>query len=182
MPDPEVWETFFAPERALDLFGCDRVVGDAVDLGCGYGTFSLPAARRIGGVLHAFDVDPAALAVLRVQAKRSGIGNLQLHERDFIAEGTSLPDGSVDFVMLFNILHGEEPETLLREARRILRPGAVAAVMHWRSDVPTPRGPDLAIRPRPEQVAIWAQAAGLEAGRAAIVIEPFHFGLRLVRR
>ena len=91
-----------------------------------------------------------------------------------------LPDESCDACLLFNILHGPAPEALLREAGRILRPGGRVLVIHWRSDVPTPRGPSLAIRPRPGQVQSWARAAGLQAG-AAIELPPWHFGVALAK-
>ena len=35
--------------------------------------------------------------------------------RDFMSEGSGLEDSSVDFAMLFNILHVEEPTKLLRK-------------------------------------------------------------------
>ena len=63
--------------------------------------------------------------------------------------GTGLPDAGVGYVMLFNILHAEEPQRLLREAYRILMPGGTAAVMHWTRDHPTPRGPSAGHPPKP---------------------------------
>ncbi len=41
---------------ALDLFGLDRGIETLVDFGCGYGTFTLPAAKMISGTLHALDI------------------------------------------------------------------------------------------------------------------------------
>ena len=55
--------------------------------------------------------------------------------------GAGLPGESVDYAMLFNILHAEDPQVLLCEARRILRPAGRVAVMHWNHDPNTPRGP-----------------------------------------
>jgi hypothetical protein len=51
-------------------------------------------------------------------------------------------------------------------------------VIHWRHG-DTPRGPDLAIRPRPEQVASWASAAKLDPIGPAFDLPPWHYGLRL---
>jgi len=42
--------------------------------------------------------------------------------RDFVHEGSGLEDKSVDYAMLFNILHAEKPEELLKETYRILKP------------------------------------------------------------
>jgi hypothetical protein len=34
-----------------------QVKGDAVEFGCGYGTFTIVAAPRIGGIVYALDID-----------------------------------------------------------------------------------------------------------------------------
>ena len=54
--------------------------------------------------------------------------------------------------MLFYILHNENPEILLSEAWRILKPSCKIGIIHWRSDIETPRGPSLSIRPKPEDI------------------------------
>ena len=79
--------------------------------------------------------------------------------------------------MLFNILHAENPVGLLREAFRILRPGGKAGVIHWNYDPSTPRGPDLSIRPRPEQCRAWMREAGCHLTLPFVDLPPFHYGL-----
>jgi len=60
----------------------------------------------------------------------------------------------------------------------VLKPGGVAAVVHWNYDPTTPRGPALEIRPRPEQCIAWGQEAGLTfAGRERFDLKPYHYGL-----
>jgi len=112
------------------------------------------------GTLHAFDIEGEMIEATRARANAAGADNVRFHHRDFMAQGTGLPDASVDYVMVFNILHAEHPVQLLREAWRILRPGGKAGIMHWRYDPTTPRGPSMEIRPRPEQCREWAKAAG----------------------
>jgi SAM-dependent methyltransferase len=58
MPDETYWESFFDTEKILRMFGLEKVSGDIVEFGCGYGTFTLSAARLIGGVVYAFDIEP----------------------------------------------------------------------------------------------------------------------------
>jgi hypothetical protein len=44
MPDEQRWESFFDPHLVLNKLGLDPNCRAAVDLGCGYGTFAIPAA------------------------------------------------------------------------------------------------------------------------------------------
>lgn len=176
MPDDAVWRTFFDAASILTALKLDERVGDAADFGCGYGTFALPAARRIGGTIHGFDIDAAMIAECERRARESGIENVRLYTRDFVHDGAGLADGSVDYVMLFNILHAEEPLVLLREARRILRPGGRVAVIHWNYDETTPRGPSMEIRPRPDDCQGWVEEAGFSMEGDIIDLPPYHYG------
>ena len=81
----------------------------------------------------------------------------------------------VDAVLLFNILHCDEPTRLLRHAAAA---GRDVLAIHWRYDE-TPRGPSLDIRPRPEQIIQWGREAGLEPIGDVIDLPPWHYGLRL---
>ena len=47
MPPIEMWHTFFDPDRILAAMEVTSAVHDAVDFGCGYGTFAIPAAKGI---------------------------------------------------------------------------------------------------------------------------------------
>mgnify|MGYP003411288723 CR=1 FL=1 len=55
-----MWSTFFDPGFVLDQlsFGAPMEV---VEFGCGFGTFTVAAARRTTGPFHALDIDPAML-------------------------------------------------------------------------------------------------------------------------
>lgn len=176
MPEESMWDRFFDPSAALALLGLTPETPSAVDLGCGYGTFTIPAARIISGPVHGFDIEPEMVRATLAKAQGAGLTNVKVYLRDFAVEGTGLPDASVGYVMLFNILHAEEPDLLLREARRILAPGGIAAVMHWVSDRPTPRGPSMEIRPRPEDCRAWMILAGFLTD-APFDLLPHHFGI-----
>jgi SAM-dependent methyltransferase len=176
MPDESMWKQFFDPSDALALLGLTPETSSAVDLGCGYGTFTIPAARLIRGTVHGFDIEPEMIRETAEKAEEAGLTNVELHLRDFAGEGTGLPNASVEYVMLFNILHAEQPDRLLREAHRILAPGGLAAVMHWVRDRPTPRGPSLAIRPTPEACRQRMTQQGLRT-EELIDLPPYHFGL-----
>lgn len=180
MPDEDYWASFFAPEAILDrLLMAPQDDFDLLEFGCGYGTFTLPAAQRTRGRVTALDIEPALVDLVRQRAEHGGLTNVRAAVRDFVDDGTDLPSGSQGHAMIFNLLHIEDPLTLLREAWRTLQPGGIVSVIHWRSDIETPRGPPLAIRPRPEQCAAWLGAAGFGAIRHVDLgsAAPFHFGL-----
>lgn len=180
MPEQAYWESLFDLDVILDGLGVDQRITDVVEVGCGYGTFTLPVAGRIHGTLHAFDIDPAMIEITRARAARAEVKNLSLALRDVVADGFGLPEKSVDAVLLFNILHAENPLNLLRVATNVVRPGGRILAIHWRSDLATPRGPDLSIRPQPEQIADWARSVGLRP-EVSQILPPWHFGLSLVR-
>ena len=93
-------------------------------------------------------------------------------------EGTGLPDKSVDYVMLFNILHLEKPIALLDEAYRILKESGKLGIIHWNYDPKTPRGPSMDIRPKPEQCVKWSESVGFY-GPIQYDLKPYHYGIVL---
>jgi SAM-dependent methyltransferase len=180
MPDEQTWGGFFDPPAVLGKLELTAGVGDVVEFGCGYGTFTIPAARAVTGVVHALDIEPAMIETTRARATEAGLANVMPACRDFMVDGTGLPDGSADYAMVFNILHLRRPLDLLREALRTVTPGGLLGVMHWNYDVATPRGPALTIRPRPEQCRNWAVQVGFEmAVEGVIDLPPHHWGLVL---
>jgi SAM-dependent methyltransferase len=181
MPAQDRWDSFFAVDKILDELLLDSTRHDVLEFGCGYGTFTLPAARRIGGRLIALDLDPAMLEATLSSAKDAGIDNIECHLRDFVAAGSGLADACVDYAMLFNILHLEDPVALLQEVRRNLKQGGLLGIIHWNYDEDTPRGPPMDMRPRPEQCRSWALEAGFSPASEIIDLPPYHYGL-VVRR
>ena len=41
MPDHDWWESFFDPDAVLDALELNQFEGPVVDVGCGYGTFTM---------------------------------------------------------------------------------------------------------------------------------------------
>jgi SAM-dependent methyltransferase len=140
MPPADQWEAFFWPDGILEALGCVRISGDVIEFGCGYGTFTIMAARRVSGIVYATDIDPLMVSATIMRASRAGVRNVVVEHRDFVSEGCGRPDESMGYVMLFNILHIEDPVSLLREAFRVVRVGGIVGVIHWRHDIETPRG------------------------------------------
>ena len=184
MPEEGFWQNFFDPEAMVETLECARRGTEAVaEFGSGYGTFTLAVARRTSGIVHAFDIEPALVALVQRKAREAGLANVRAEVRDFVADGTGLPGESVDHAMIYNLLHLEEPGRLLREAHRILKPHGVISIVHWKYDPSTPRGPSMAIRPRPAQCRGWAEEAGFVFLQDADLSKcaPYHYGLLLAR-
>lgn len=176
MPDVATWEGFFDPAAILRKLEFEPGV-DVVDFGCGYGTFTVAAAGMTSATVHAIDLEPAMVAATAARAASLGLANVRTARRDFDADGSGLPDASAGYAMLFNLLHAANPMPLIREACRVLVPGGRIAVIHWVHDAVTPRGPDVAIRPRPDQCRRWLEDAGCVIRVPFIALPPWHFGV-----
>ena len=182
MPEEAYWESLFDVPLILDRLEIDGRLGDVIELGCGYGTFTIPVAQRIAGRLETFDIDEAMVARTRQRVEAAGVLNTLCAVRDGLVDGFGSPSASKDACLLFNILHGEKPVQLLREAARVVHPGGGVLVIHWRCDITTPRGPNVGIRPPPEQILGWAASTGLfEDHNPIVVLPPWHYGVRLKR-
>lgn len=176
MPDELNWKRFFDVLKILESMEVNNSVEDVAEFGCGYGTFTLPTARIISGKLFAFDIEPDLVQMVMGNAEKSDLTNIVGITRDFVSDGTGLDHCSVDYVMLFNILHAENPLSILKEAERVLRPGGRLGIIHWNYDNSTPRGPPMSIRPRPDQCEEWAKQVGFRLIKLCD-LKPFHYGL-----
>lgn len=179
MPDEACWASFFEPTVAIDRLMGPLVEGNVIEFGCGYGSFTVPVAQRTAGCVTALDIEPEMVDCVRQKAVACSLSNIQAEVRDFVAHGTRVATASQAHAMIFNLLHLEQPVSLLREAYRTLQDGGVLSVIHWRSDIPTPRGPSLAIRPTPGQCRDWMAEAGFRAVESVDLQGccPFHFGM-----
>jgi len=173
MPEQECWESLFNVGLILDKMEINQDINSLVEFGCGYGTFTLLSAERISGNIIAMDIEDQ---MLKIAASRTiSKSNIIFVKRDFIANGTGIPDNSVDYVMLFNILHHIKPLELLNEAYRILKIGGKAGLIHWNYDPTTPRGPSIDIRPKPNKMKKWALEAEFKQYNY-IDLPPYHYG------
>jgi len=174
MPDEPYWESLFDVPLILSRLDIGRF-HDVAELGCGYGTFTIPIAKAISGTVYTFDMEPEMIA--RTKERAAGLPVVCAH-RDVMEAGFGVV---VDSVLLFNILHCDQPIAMLRHAANALRPGGEVLAIHWRYG-DTPRGPSLDIRPRPRQMIEWATNAGLEPLGGVVDLPPWHYGLRLSQR
>lgn len=149
-----------------------------MEFGCGYETFTIPAAQMIQGTVYALDIETKMIEITKAKVNAANQRNVELFERDFTEQGSGLPDSSIDFVMLFNILHADERMEMLVEAWRVLSPNGKLAVIHWNYDASTPRGPSMSVRPRSEECCAWAEQVGfVRSSEGLIDLPPYHNGL-----
>jgi len=176
MPNEEMWKEFFEQKKILKTLGIDKTVRDIVDFGCGYGTFTIPVAQVIKGKVYALDIEPEMVEETKRKSEKRKLGNVETITRDFVSYESGLKNKSVDYVMLFNILHLDNPENLLREAYRILKKSGKLGIIHWNYDATTPRGPPMEIRPKPEQIIDWAKHCGFNHP-LKYDLKPYHYGI-----
>lgn len=183
MPEEAYWETLFDVPLLLDRLEIGARFRNVVELGCGYGTFTLPVARRISGIISTCDIEPAMVARTRQRAEAAGLKNVRCQLRDVMRDGFRGEAASQDAALLFNILHGETPVRMLALAADAVRSGGWMLAIHWRCDPATPRGPAMDIRPLPEQIVGWAEQTGrLELTGNVLDLPPWHYGLRFRRK
>ena len=52
LPEEQEWNTYFDPPTILTSLGLNEHTRDVADVGCGYGTFTIPAAEIIKGKIN----------------------------------------------------------------------------------------------------------------------------------
>jgi SAM-dependent methyltransferase len=181
MPDRSTWEGFFSPADILEKLGMDGQVKDVAEFGSGYGTFTIPAAKLIKGVVYALDIEPDMINITNAEAMKQALGNVRAMVRDLLADGSGLPNQSVDYAMLFNILHLENPELLVKEAYRVVKDSGKLGIIHWNYDSSTPRGPSMDIRVKPEQCIDWATKGGFVEPKQ-FDLKPYHYGILMTKK
>ena len=97
-----------------------------VEVGCGPGFFTIPAARMVGeeGIVYALDVNPFAIKRVKKKIERGGIGNVTpIHGN---ASDTGLPEESIDLAFFFGTPHiAGGAQNVISEMHRILKPGGM---------------------------------------------------------
>jgi ubiquinone/menaquinone biosynthesis C-methylase UbiE len=145
-----------------------------VDLGCGDGYFAIPAALMVGqeGKVIAIDIDEDAIGRLRQQAVEEGLGQLSAEVR--AAEETIACEGCADFVFFGINLHDfADPAQVIRNAKRMLRPGGRLVDLDWKAE-PMPFGPPLEKRFALVKARQLIESAGFHVTSVAEA-GPYHY-------
>jgi ubiquinone/menaquinone biosynthesis C-methylase UbiE len=119
---------FRDPYKALDAAGLEP--GQKVlEVGCGPGFFTIPAARIVGEKGNVCALDISSLAVERVQQKieKEGATNVETVLADAVQTG--LPDQSFDLIFVFGLARPVgDLDSILVELHRLLKPAGILAI------------------------------------------------------
>ncbi|GAB6181906.1 class I SAM-dependent methyltransferase [Desulfotomaculum defluvii] len=136
-------------EKVLSLLGVK--LGEVIlDLGCGTGFLTLPAAQTVTekGFVFGLDIQETLLVEALARSKQQNLFNIAwvLTYPDKI----TLPSTSVDCVILGMVAH-EAPDLAqtLAECNRVLRQGGRIGIVEWNQTF-TEMGPPLEHRLKPE--------------------------------
>jgi len=125
MHDNPLLPYFRNPQRLLKAAGL-KPGQKVLEVGCGPGFFTIPAAKIVGneGVVYAVDVHPLAIERVKEKIERGGIKNITPILTN--ASNTGLPDRSIDLVFLFGLRYiAGGLENVIAEIHRILEDGGV---------------------------------------------------------
>jgi ArsR family transcriptional regulator len=157
-------------------------LGTLLDVGTGTGRMIEllgPRARAALGI----DRSPEMLRLARGRIEASGLAHAEVRHGDMYA--LPRPDGSVDTVVLHQVLHfADDPAAVIGESARVLAPGGQLLVIdfmpHNREEL-RERQRHVRLGFADAQVLGWMNAAGLEADIAAQLPAPQALGVTLWR-
>ncbi len=125
---------FSDPEKNVKQFGL-REGMHVADLGAGSGYYSMAAARIVGasGKVYAVEIQQEVLHTIKKNAVNEGVLNIEIVWGDVERPGgTKLKDGSMDAVILSNILfQTEDRNQLVKETQRIVKTGGKVLLVDW---------------------------------------------------
>lgn len=100
-----------------------------LEVGCGPGFFTTPAAEIVGinGRLFTIDINPAAVKNVKRKITEKGLTNVDARCADVVSTG--LAEETIDVAFLFGILHDlKDLDSVLLEMHRVLKQNGVLAV------------------------------------------------------
>ncbi len=127
------WREQLRPAQELLLKLADLQPGEhVVDVACGTGLVTFPAAEAVGagGRVVATDISQGMVDAAAKTAAERGIGNVSFERMD--AEDLRLPEASFDVALCaLGLMYVPDPPKALREQHRLLKPGGRAVAAVW---------------------------------------------------
>lgn len=113
------------PNKILKAAGLEESQ-KVLEVGCGPGFFTIPAARIVGdeGHIYAVDVHPRAVDRVKKKIEKAALKNVT--PMCINASNTGLPGESVDLAFLFGLRYiAGGLESVISELHRVLKPGGI---------------------------------------------------------
>jgi ubiquinone/menaquinone biosynthesis C-methylase UbiE len=163
-PDPVESVPPGAGHSSFDLIDADKLCQALplkpgltfVDLGCGAGKYTQAVSGLLGpdSMIYALDLWQDGLDRLKEWAAGEGLKNLKTIKAN-ISEATPVPVASADLALMATVLHDLVEfglgDAALEEARRMLKPGGILAIVEFYK-VEGPPGPPMRVRLTAEEV------------------------------
>ena len=143
-----------------------------IDIGAGTGFFALLFSKKMKkGTVYACDISDELLAWMNDNLPVASKGIVIPVKMEETA--VPLPDGTADLVYMINLHHElEEPLTILKESRRLLRKGGKLMIIDWKKKE-TPEGPPLEIRVTEETIEDHMLASSF-SNVVRLAVLPYH--------
>lgn len=184
MPAMNYWEQLFDADEIAGQFGWNNFAESgrqrAIEFGCGYGTFTTRLAECFASV-DSFEIEPQMVELTNSRISESARSRVKIHQLDFVGEKLPIPNHSTNVAVLFHMMHLTNPTEFLIRVAKCLQPGGTLAMLHWRCDRETPRGPAMDLRPTNEQYEHWAKTLGATSlDEVPLPNSPHHYACKIV--
>ncbi len=133
------------PEQILNSIGLKSGL-KFIDIGCGIGFFTIPAAKIVGneGRVYALDINEEAIGILRKRVENEGLNNLTLQVGK--AEEITFCNYCADIIFFGINLHDfANPKKVLINAKRMLKSQGRLIDLDWKKEL-MKIGPPMNIR------------------------------------
>lgn len=128
----KMYSLFMNPKKLLIPAGL-KTGQHVLEVGCGPGFFTIPAAKIVGeeGIIYANDINPYAIKKIEKKINKTGVKNVKPLLED-VTE-TSLDNNSIDLAFLFGFMHflNKFLDKVLTEMYRILKNDGCISIQRW---------------------------------------------------
>jgi len=157
--DESTRRSWYSPEAILHDLHSGMVFAD---IGCGYGFFTILAAKKVGknGKVYAVDTDASAIKKLNDKAEIEGLKNITA--KVGTGEETVFCNKCVDFVFYSMVLHDfADPLKVLKNAKQMIKADGRLIDLDWKKQE-MPFGPPAKIRFSEEYASNLVRTAGFQ--------------------
>jgi ubiquinone/menaquinone biosynthesis C-methylase UbiE len=162
------------PEETLAKFNI-KDEGDLLDVGCGIGYFTIPAAKLLkNNKVIGIDIMPEILDAAREKAE--GISNIEFKvSKEYFFP---IEDNSIKYVLISNVIHEvEDKARYFNEVYRVLKEDGYFLIIDW-DKREMEMGPPVHERISKDEMIELCSKAGFKAIES-INASPNHYGLKL---